>query len=273
MSERPPLPVTAAGLDTLAVADRIAREAGTLLASAAPEAREKLTVKSRRSWVTKSDHASEALILLRLGEAFPQHAVLAEESRPDTNWEHGYVWVIDPLDGTRNFVAGIPLFCVNIALALDGEVLLGATYDPNRDSCVLGAPGRGLTVNGEPASASAAPDLASAIVTADLGFDDRRGSLMLELLHRLWPQVQGCRVLGSAAIGLAWAAAGLTDVMVHSMLYPWDVAAALGQMPAGGGLILDRDGGPATLGSEGVVAGAPAPVRELMTLVKGQPWR
>ena len=273
MSDPPPLPVTARGADALAVAGRIAREAGALVAAAAPRAREMVAAKGRRDWVTETDRASEELILGRLAEAFSEHDVLAEESRPDTDWEHGYVWVVDPLDGTRNFAAGIPLFCVNIALLLDGEPLLGATFDPNRDVCVLGGPALGLTMNGEPASTSSAPDLASAIVAADLGHQDRRGTLMLELLGELWPEVQGCRIIASAALGLSWAATGLTDVMLHSMLYPWDVAVALAQVPAGGGLILDRDGGRATLASEGVVAGAPAVVRALMERVEGRPWR
>lgn len=276
MSDQPPLPTTARGIDALAVADGIAREAGALVAQAArsgTDGRRTASLKSRRSWVTEADRASEKLILQRLAEAFPGHAVLAEESRPDTGWERGYVWVIDPLDGTRNFVSAIPIFCVNVALLLDGEALLGATYDPNRDVCVLGGPGLGLTANGEPASASAAPDLASAIVTTDLGFDDRRGELMLDVLSELWPEVQGCRIIGSAAIGLAWAACGQTDLMLHPLLCPWDVAAALALVPAGGGLILDRDGGPATPGSEGVAAGAPAVVHEFLQRFEGRPWR
>jgi len=237
-----------------------------------------LSAKSRRSWVTEADGASETLILGRLADAFPEHAVLSEESLPDTDWDRGYVWVVDPLDGTRNFAAGIPLFCVTVALALDGKVLLGATFDPNRDICVLGAPGLrqsgpNLTVNGAPAAASSASALADAIVIADLGHEDRPGTLMLDLLSDLWPEVQGVRIVGSAALGLAWAAAGLTDVMLHASLRPWDVAAALALLPAGGGLILDRDGGPATLASEGVVAGAPAVVRQLMERTAGRPWR
>ena len=279
MTARPPLPTTARGVDALAVADRVVREAGALVAGASPQARAMVSAKGRRSWVTDTDRASEALILERLADAFPEHAVLSEESRPDTDWEHGYVWVVDPVDGTRNFAAGIPLFCVNVALALDGEVLLGATHDPNRDVCVLGCPGLSgpeprLSANGEPASASSALELAAAIVTADLGHEDRQGTLMLELLHQLWSEVQGVRIVGSAALGLAWAAVGLTDVMLHSSLRPWDVAAALAQVPAGGGIILDRDGGgAATLASEGVVAGAPAVVRELLARAEGRPWR
>ena len=235
-----------------------------LLRNAAPRMRERVAMKARRSWLTEADTASERLILDRLTEAFPHHAVLSEESRPDTDWQHGYVWVVDPLDGTRNFAAGIPLYCVNLALALDGEVLVGATYDPERDACVLGAPGRGLTLAGEHVQSSSVSDLASAIVTADLGHPDAGGARMLALLGRLWPEVQGCRIVGSAALGLSWAAAGLTDLMLHPTLYPWDIAAALAQVPAGGGVILDGDGATARLDSTSAVAGAPLAARELL---------
>ena len=269
----PTLPTATDGRDALAVADSVARAAGALVAEAAHGGREVIGQKGRINFVTATDGASEALILRRLAEAFPDHAALAEESRPDTDWRHGYVWVVDPLDGTRNFAAGIPLYCVNVALSHDGHVLLGATYDPSRDVCIAGGPGLGLTRNGEPAQASAAPDLASAIVAADLGYDDERAELQLEMLRELWREVQGVRIVASAALGLSWAAAGLTDLMVHSALYPWDVAAALALVPAGGGVIFDRDGGPARLDSEGVVAGGPAVVEAFTQRVAGRRWR
>lgn len=264
--------MTARNLDALAVADELARSAGALLAAAAGDT---TTVrwKGRNNLVTEADHASEALILAGLAEAFPDHRVLAEESRPDTSPHHGYVWVVDPLDGTRNFAAGIPTYCVNIALLHDGEALLGATYEPARNVCILGGPGLGLRANGAPVACSTAVDLASSIVAADLGYDDGRARLMLETLHSLWPGMQGVRIPGAAAIGLAWAASGLAGLNVHSMLYPWDIAAGLAQVPAGGGLILDRDGGPASITSEGIAAGAPAVVAEFMRRVADRPWR
>ena len=223
MSDQPPLPTTARGIDALAVADGIAREAGALVAQAArsgTDGRRTASLKSRRSWGTEADRASEKLILQRLAEAFPRHAVLSEESRPDTDARRGWVWVVDPLDGTRNFTAGIPLYCVNVALAFDGAVLLGATYDPNRDVCFLGGPGLGLTANGEPVRASTRAGLESAIVTLDLGYNDARALRQLELAQRLWLEVGGIRMIASAALGLAWAAAGLTDVFAHSSLAP-----------------------------------------------------
>ena len=250
----------------------MAREAGALIASAAARGRpSEVSEKGRNNLVTETDHASEALILERLAEAFPEHAVLSEESRPDIDSSRGWVWVVDPLDGTRNFTAGIPLYCVNVALALDGEVLLGATYDPNRDVCFLGGPGLGLTANGEPVRASTRAGLESAIVTLDLGYNDARALRQLELAQRLWLEVGGIRMIASAALGLAWAAAGLTDVFAHSSLAPWDVAAALALVPAGGGLIVARDGTAASLAEESAVAGAPGAVRAFLEHARAVP--
>lgn len=272
MIDKRALPTTTSGQSALTVADDIVRKAGALVAEASPQARSMISTKGRRSWVTETDGASETLILDHLSKAFPTHAVLSEESQPETDWTRDYVWIVDPLDGTRNFAAGIPLFCVTIALALDGQVVLGATYDPNRDMSILGGPGLGVSVNGDPVAASSASELHDAIITADLGHDDVPGTLMLELVHKLWPEVQGIRIVGSAGLGLAWAAAGLTDIMIHSSLKPWDVAAALALVPGAGGSILDRSGGAATLASEGVVAGAPNIVKEIVERTRGRPW-
>jgi len=259
-------------VDALSVAEQVAREAGALIREAAKLARP-AEEKGRANLVTNTDHASEALIIGRLAEAFPRHAVLSEESRPDTDWTHGYVWVVDPLDGTRNFVSGIPLYCVNIALCLDGEAILGATYDPHRDVCVRGGPGLGVFADGLPVEASRAPDLDSAVVTADLGYFDERARLMLDTVRAMLPEIQAVRVIGSAALGLAWAASGLSDLNMHSSLFPWDIAAGLAMLPAGGGAILDRDGGPARLDSQGIVAGSQAAAAEFFARFGERPWR
>jgi myo-inositol-1(or 4)-monophosphatase len=266
------LPVSPHGVDALGVAEQLARDAGALIRDAARQDRV-ASHKGRTDLVTKTDRASETLIIAGLESAFPTHAILAEESRPETSWEHGYVWVIDPLDGTRNFVSGIPLYCVNIALCLDGAAVLGVTYDPNRDISVSGGPGLGVRTQADEVHASMAPDLASAVVTSDLGHYDARALLMLETVHELVTEVQAIRIIGSAALGLAWAASGLSDLNLHSLVYPWDIAAAMATIPAGGGLLLDRDGGPVRLDSEGIIGGSPAVVAEFVERFGGRPWR
>ena len=271
MSAPPPLPTSTSGEDALAVAERLARAAGALVKEHAGRS-EIVHEKGLGDLVTAADHASEALILEGLEAAFPEHAVLSEETRPDTDWRAGYVWLVDPIDGTRNFSTGIPIYCVTIGLALDGRPLLGVTYAPALDWCASGGPGLGLRVNGEPAHASSATGLAATVVVLDIGYDVARGQLLLEEAIRIRGEVGGIRLVGSAALSLAWAASGLIDLLVHVKLYPWDLA-ALALVEAGGGLALDRDGGPATFGSEGLVAGAPGAVREFLDRVEGKPWR
>lgn len=270
--DRPSLPVSVRGVDALEVADRLARDAGALIREAAKVARP-ATNKGRTDLVTQTDHAAEALIIAGIDEAFPDHDVLSEETRPDTNWEHGYVWVVDPLDGTRNFVSGVPLYCVNIALFLDGEAVVGATYDVHRDVCVAGGPSLGVRANQEPVRASQAADLASAVITADLGHYDRRASMMLDTVQAMLSEIQAVRIIGSAALGLAWAASGLSDLNMHSLVFPWDIGAGLAMLPEGGGVLLDRDGGPARLDSQGIVAGSPAIASEFFTRFGDRPWR
>lgn len=276
-----PLPVGRDGTDALAAGLRLAREAGALVRAAASRA-PSVDRKGRNNLVTETDYASEALLIAGLAAQFPDHAILSEERHPDTDWRSGWVWVLDPLDGTRNFVAGIPTYCVNVALLHDGEAVLGVTHDPNRDWTVAGGPGRGVrtwqAAGGAPPAAAAprawgATDLASAVVTVDLGYDDVRAAQTLELMRAMWPGVQSFRVPGSAALGIGWTAAGLADLNLHSLLYPWDVAAGLALIPAAGGVIHDRGGGPARPDSQGIVAGAPAVVAEFEARFGALPWR
>ncbi|MGE0134693.1 MAG: inositol monophosphatase [Dehalococcoidia bacterium] len=272
VGEAGPLPISVRGRDALAVAEQLARDAGSLIRRAGLLDRP-AEHKGRTNLVTETDHASEACILEGLETAFPAHAILSEESRPDTNWEHGWVWVIDPLDGTRNFVSGIPLYCVNIGLVRDGEPVLGVTYDPHREVCVSGGPGLGVHANGHPVGASQATHLASSVMTADLGYYDERATMMLETVQEMIPHIQAVRIIGSAALGLAWAASGVSDLNLHSLVFPWDIAAGMAMLPEGGGVLFDRDGGPARLDSQGIVAGSPAVAAEFFERYGARPWR
>jgi len=266
----PDLPLSASGRTAAEVARACAREAGRI-AMAAFGARQDVRVKGRGNFLTETDLAAERAVLEILREEYPDHAVLAEETAGQAPRD-GWLWVIDPLDGTHNFSRGIPYFATNIALCHDGEPLLGLTYAPATGEEFFAQRGAGLTVNGQPARVSAAKRLADCVIGADLGYDDARAARMLELLAEVWP-VQSVRVMGSAALGLAYAACGRYDLFLHHYLYPWDVAAGIVLVTEGGGAVRDRDGGPATIDSEGVVAGAPEAVEELLSLARDRPWR
>jgi len=229
-------------------------------------------VKGRGNVVTEVDFAVERAILRRIEDEFPEHAVLSEETRAESRSD-GWMWIVDPLDGTKNFSRGIPHFCFTLALCLAGEPLLGLTLQPLLDEEYLAIAGRGTALNGVQISVSATRSILDSVVAVDLGYDDRRGSLQLDLARHLFPAVQALRIPGSAAMGLAYVAAGRWDIFVHSALQPWDLAAGLLLIREAGGVVFDRDGEPATVFSEGVVAANQEVYEDFRRLAGSLPWR
>lgn len=236
---------------------------------------EQMTTKGRGNFVTETDLACERATLDRLSREYPGHAMLSEETfaakLPD--WDRGWLWVVDPLDGTHNYSQGIPQFAYNIALCRDGEPVLGLTYAPATGDEFFAEAGRGLFVNGRGANASATASMSESVWGVDLGYNDDRASYLISLIAEVWPGVQSVRIIGTAALGLAYAACGRYDLYVHHYLYPWDIAAGIVQVREAGGVIVDRDGGAVTIYSEGVIAGAAGPVRDFLRAAEGKRWR
>lgn len=249
------IPVATSGRSALDIARACAREAGAIALENLRRPQD-ISVKGRGNLLTKTDLAMEACILGTLEREFPEHRILSEESASDTDTA-GWVWVVDPLDGTRNFVSGIPYFSVNIALCRDAEPVVAATYDPNQDEMFAAEQGAGAWFNEAPMHASDKPDLASSVVSVDLGYDEDRAQSLLRLAHGLLPGVQAIRISGSAALGLAYAACGRFDLFVHRFLYPWDVAAGILLVREAGGTITNDSGGAITLDSQSAIAGSP----------------
>lgn len=247
------LPRAASGRTALDVARSAAQEAGTLALARFRQPHD-VGVKGRGNLVTETDLEVEKNLTEEFTREFSAHRVLSEETAADTDTA-GWVWVIDPIDGTRNFVSGIPFFCVNIALCHDGLPVLAVTHDPNHGETFWAERGGGAWVNGQPVRASEEATVQASVVGVDLGYDDQRGQNMLQLVRLLHPGLQCVRTPGSAALGLAYAACGRFGLFIHNDLAPWDVAAALLLVPEAGGVITDRDGKPATLRSRAVVAG------------------
>ncbi len=253
MSTLGTLPRAASGRSALDVARLGAEQAGEL-ALARFRQPQQVDVKGRGNLVTQTDLEIETNLTKTLAREFPDHRVLSEETAAETDTA-GWVWVIDPVDGTRNFVSGIPFFCVNIALCHDGQPVLAVTRDPNHDETFWAERGGGAWVNDEPIRASDEPTVQASVLGVDLGYDDRRGQAALQLVRLLHPGLQCVRTPGSAALGLAYAACGRYGLFLHNDLAPWDVAAALLLLPEAGGTITDRSGSPATLRSRAVIAG------------------
>lgn len=272
------LPTSATGKTAADVARAAARTAGDIIAArfrtldtGSPIER---MVKGRGNYVTDTDLASEEAAVGVLRTEYPDHRVLSEETYNGVQrWDRGWLWVIDPIDGTANFARGIPTFAFNIALCRDGEPVLGLTYQPVTGDEFLAERGKGLLVNGAPARVSSVATLAESLMGIGLGYDYERAKKALALLADLWPGVQMIQNIGSAALGLAYAASGRFDIYVHQYLFPWDIAAGIIQVREGGGLVIDREGRPPTVYSEGLIAGAQGPVQEFLRFSSGRPWK
>lgn len=215
----------------------LARAAGALLRNKLVEPR-RVQSKGFRDFVTDADFAAQKLITTGIREQFPEHGFIAEEENPDLPSAGPVRWLIDPVDGTSNYSRNIPNFCVSIATTVDDEVVIGVIYDPMHDELFSAVRGQGCRLNGEPAQVSTTTTLADAIIALDLGRSDAiRGqstTAMLQLVHN----VRSIRTIGSAALTLAWVAAGRIDAHLAFQLSPWDIAA--------GTLLVTEAGGQAT---------------------------
>jgi fructose-1,6-bisphosphatase/inositol monophosphatase family enzyme len=251
------------------VARQCAREAAALVRMAYRVGRQDLGYKGRGDIVTATDLAVEARIHEIIEAAYPDHRILSEETRSETDTE-GWVWVVDPIDGTTNFFQGIPFFCINIALCLDGEPMLGLTYDPLQREEFLAVKGRGLLVDGKEASASTKRFADSTVVFDFGGSPDARPGL--EAFHELAWEVLHARVLGSSALTLAYAACGRIDFFVFAGGRPWDIAAGIALVRKGGGEVSALFGDPIALTSRGILAGSKRAHADFLARVKDEPW-
>lgn len=237
----------------LPVAVDAARGAGLLLREELGGAR-RIHHKGVINIVTEMDHRAEALIVGRVLEAFPDHAVLAEE-RGAVAGRSEYRWHIDPLDGTTNYAHGLPLFAVSIALERAGELELGVAYDPSRDELFVAERGRGATLNGEPIRVSTCADLGQSLLVTGFPYDIRTTTeTNLPEYAELSLRSQAVRRLGSAVIDLCYVAAGRLEAFWEFTLGPWDMAAGGLIVREAGGRVTDVRGGPWRLEGGSVLA-------------------
>jgi myo-inositol-1(or 4)-monophosphatase len=224
--------------------------------------------KARNDLVSAADRAAEAAILEEIGTRYPGHAVLSEEAGWSGTPDDGPVWIVDPLDGTTNFVHGVPQFAVSVAVSVGGVVELGVVLDPLRGDVFRAARGRGTTWNGRPCRVSGRPGLAGALVAT--GFPFRAHALLdayLAVFRDVFLAAKAIRRPGAAALDLAWTAAGLFDGFFEFRLSPWDVAAGSLLVREAGGVVTDMDGGDRAVETGDVVCGGPGVHRELLEIV------
>jgi len=264
------LPSGVSGASAVEVAHRCAEAASAIIRQGYGRAAV-ANVKGRGNVVTETDFEAERIVLAWLREEFPGHAVLSEETAGETRSD-GWMWVVDPLDGTKNFSRAIPHFGFNIALCHGSRPVLGLTTHPLLRDVFLAVEGAGAALNGEPISVSDCASLAESVVAIDMGYDATRGARQLELARHLWPGMQSLRTSGSAALGFAYVAASRWDIYVHSDLQPWDVAPGLLLVREAGGVVFDRGGKEATIFSREVVAANHTVYEDFAARAAGLAW-
>ena len=209
----------------LELATRAAREAGDILLQRfAREATGVDTKSSATDPVSDADRASEAHVLELLAKERPDDGVLAEEGGASRSTS-GLTWVIDPLDGTVNFLYRIPVWCVSIAVADDEGTLAGVVHDPNRDETFAARRGGGATLNGAAIAVSTQTDIREALVGTGFSYESEARVVQAELASRVLPIARDIRRAGSAALDLAALACGRIDAFYEAPMEPWDKAA------------------------------------------------
>ena len=264
-------PRSYSGRSAMDVATEAAYRAGKILRDRLMTSKE-VSFKGRNDIVTDVDLAAEEAILDLLRAEYPEFGILAEESEPIES-ASPYTWVVDPLDGTRNYASGIGHFCTLIALSHGNDPVLGITYDPLREELYSAELGMGAFLNRERLSVSESRELSQALLSCDLGYVDVQAGLAIDLIRSLWPGLLSVRLMGSAGLGVAYAAAGRVDLYFHHSLSPWDIAAGLVLVREAGGIVVDKRGQPANLRTPSVIASNSQLVSHFLEATEGLAWR
>jgi myo-inositol-1(or 4)-monophosphatase len=209
--------------------------------------------------VTEIDRQSEALIISKIKSHFPAHDILAEESGSQ-NVESEFRWIIDPLDGTTNFTHGLPIFSVSIGVEHKGSVVAGVVYDPSAEELFTAEKGSGAFLNGKRIRVSSSDSLINSLLVTGFPYDVKSNlNTIVEYFNNFLQEGQGIRRLGSAALDLAYVAAGRLDGYWEVFLNPWDKAAGMLLVEEAGGIVTDFKGSagsafePRTLASNGKI--------------------
>jgi myo-inositol-1(or 4)-monophosphatase len=255
---------------TLNVMIKAARRAGRSLKRDLGEVENlQVSLKGPRNFVTAADRRAEEIVREELAKARPDYGFLGEEGGAHAGADNSHRWIVDPLDGTTNFLHGIPHFAVSIALERSGVVVAALTYNPANEELFVSERGKGAFLNDRRIRVAARQQLADAVVACGLPHFGR-GDLALARREIFAAQQHfaGLRRFGAATLDLAWVAAGRFDAFWESNLSPWDMAAGMLLVREAGGFVSDLDGGDAVLTKGHVAAGNDTMHRELLRLLQ-----
>lgn len=231
----------------------IARMAGSVLKDRFRE-HHRIDYKGEIDIVTEADRMSEEVLITEIDRRFPDHSILSEET---VAIERGvrYRWIIDPLDGTTNYAHGFPLFCVSIALEKEGQIVTGVVYNPLSDELFVAGRGEGASLDGARISISGTTQISESLLATGFPYDIRRDpNNNISYFSEMALKAQAIRRAGSAALDLAYTAAGRFDGFWELKLHPWDTAAGWLLVCEAGGLVTDISGGPYRLDSPSILA-------------------
>jgi myo-inositol-1(or 4)-monophosphatase len=262
--------------ELLRIAQEAAIEAGTFLKESVGRVKSVETKRGEvRNLVSDIDRGSEERIIRRIRGEYPHHAILAEESGGSTS-EAEYRWIVDPLDGTTNFLHGLPIFSVTIGVEHRGEIVAGVIYNPNLEELFVAEKGSGAFLNGKRISVSATAELINSLVVTGFPYNiaENPDNAVDHFVHFIY-ETRGVRRLGSAAIDLAYVAMGRFDGFWEVSLQPWDMAAGVLMVHEAGGRTSDFHGGTTSVYRKPIVASNglvhDAMVRVLETTVGEKP--
>lgn len=256
----------------LNIAVRAARKAGNLIAKSyeTPDAVE-ASQKGSNDFVTNIDKEAERLIIEVIRKSYPKQTIITEESGELAGEDQDVQWVIDPLDGTTNFIKRLPHFSVSIAVRIKGRTEVAVVYDPMRNELFSAVRGQGAQLNGYRLRGSNARDLDGTILATGFPFKQKQyATTYINIVGKLFTQCADFRRTGSAALDLAYVAAGRVDGFFEIGLKPWDFAAGELLARESGSLVCDFTGGHNYLMTGNIVAGNPRVVKSMLALMRDE---
>lgn len=252
------------------IAVSAAREAGDIIMQYADRIdRLKIREKSKNDLVTEVDVKAEQAIIACIHKGYPNHSIIAEESGVNKHADDEYTWIIDPLDGTSNFIHGFPHFAVSIAVKYKDKIEHGVVYDPVRKECYQASRGRGAQLNGKRIRVSKTTHIENALLGTGFPFRDKPQSAQyFETFKALFDKSAGLRRAGACALDLAYVANGRLDGFWEFGLKPWDLAAGSLLVKESGGLVTDTDGLEQYLSKGNILAAPPKIFKPMIQTLK-----